>query len=162
MDKTRILQQGEEAKFQVAIKDFDMEANTFAVTLIYGYRRVKVEIEKSQMFQDGAGNWYFVFNTDNMVGRITALCTWRVPDADCSDGYREESDEQYLCFVATTPCPQFLVCPACTQDGRVTYTRTEESDIAGMYAYLACADYDRILTCDDEVILVLKDNNQNE
>ena len=162
MDKTRILQQGEDAKFQVAIKDFDMEVNIFTVTLIYGYRRVKVEIEKSQMFQDGAGNWYFVFNTDDMVGRVTVLCTWRVPDTDCPDGYREESDEQYLCFVATTPCPQFLVCPACTQEGRVTYTRTEVSDIAGLYAYLACADYDRILTCDDEVILVLKDNNQNE
>ncbi len=162
MDKTRILMQGEEAKFHVAIKDFDMDANSFAVTLIYGYRRVKMEITKAQMFQDGGGNWYFVFDTDGMVGRVTARCTWRVPDADCPDGYREESDEQYLCFVATTPCPQFIACPACTQDGRVTYTRTEESDVAGLYAYLACADYDRILTCDNEVILVLKEQTNNE
>lgn len=169
MDKTRILQQGEEAKFQISIKDFDMEANTFSVTLTYGYRRTTVEIAKSQMFQDGSGKWYLVFDTDGMVGRVTARCTWRVPDADCPDGYREETDEQYLCFVVTTPCPQFIACPACTDQDRVTYTRTEESDVAGLYAYLACADYDRILTCDNEVILVLKtpenetnnENNQN-
>ena len=171
MDKTRILQQGEEAKFQIVIKDFDQETGSFDVTLIYGYSRKEVNIDKSKMFQGGDGKWYFTFNTGDMVGRVTARCTWRVPDADCSDGYREETDEQYLCFVATTPCPQFIACPACTDQGRVIYTRTEESDIAGLYAYLACADYDRILTCDNEVILVLKstegesdsnDNNQNE
>ena len=168
MDKTRILQQGEEAKFQISIKDFDMEANTFSVTLTYGYRRTTVEIAKSQMFQDGSGKWYLVFDTDGMVGRVTARCTWRVPDADCPDGYREETDEQYLCFVASVPCPQFISCPQCSaNDNPVTYTRTEQSSIADEYTYLACADYDRILTCDNEVILVLKtlenenENNQN-
>ena len=163
MDKTRILAQGEEGKFQVDIKDFDMEANSFSVKLVYGYRRTVVEIPKSAMFQDGGGHWYFVFDTDGMVGRVTAICTWRVPDTDCPDGYREETEEQYLCFVATTPCPRFIACPACSEsDQRVTYTRTETSDIADMYTYLGCADYDRILTCDDEVILVLKEQTNNE
>lgn len=163
MDKTRILAQGEEGKFQVDIKDFDMEANSFNVKLVYGYRRTVVEIPKTQMFQDGGGKWYFAFDTEGMVGRVTAICTWRVPDTDCPDGYREETDEQYLCFVATTPCPRFIACPACSgTDQRVTYTRTETSDIADMYTYLGCADYDRILTCDDEVILVLKEQTNNE
>ena len=57
MDKTRILQQGEEAKFQIAIKDFDMEANDFQVTLIYGYRRTTQLITKGQMVHAADGKW---------------------------------------------------------------------------------------------------------
>ena len=165
MDKTRILQQGEEAKFQIEIKDFDMESNDFQVTLIYGYRRTTQLITKGQMVHAADGKWYFTFNTDGMVGRVSIECLWQVPDTDYADGYRQETDEQYLCFVASTPCPQFVSCPACsTSDLPVTYTRTEQSSIADLYAYLGCADYDRILTCDDEVILVLKEieNNNNE
>lgn len=166
MDKTRILQQGEEAKFQIAIKDFDMEANDFKVELVYGYRRTTVEIDKSQMVHSADGKYFFTFDTDGMVGRVTAVCTWHVPDTDYQDGYRQETDEQYLCFVASVPCPQFISCPQCgANDHPVTYTRTEQSSIADEYTYLACADYDRIITCDDEIILVKKEivvNNQNE
>ena len=165
MDKTRILQQGEEAKFQIAIKDFDMEANDFQVTLIWGYRRTTMVITKSQMVHAADGKWYFTFDTADMVGRVVIICTWQVPDTDYADGYRQETDEQYLCFVASTPCPQFVACPACTDDHPVTYTRTEQSSIADEYTYLGCADYDRIITCDDEIILVKKEivvNNQNE
>ena len=165
MDKTRILQQGEEAKFQIAIKDFDMESNDFQVTLIYGYRRTTQLITKGQMVHAADGKWYFTFDTDGMVGRVSIECLWQVPDTDYADGYRQETDEQYLCFVASTPCPQFVACPACTDDHPVTYTRTEQSSIADEYTYLACADYDRIITCDDEIILVRKEivvNNQNE
>ena len=165
MDKTRILQQGEEAKFQIAIKDFDMESNDFQVTLIYGYRRTTQLITKGQMVHAADGKWYFTFDTDGMVGRVSIECLWQVPDTDYADDYRQETDEQYLCFVASTPCPQFVACPACTDDHPVTYTRTEQSSIADEYTYLACADYDRIITCDDEIILVKKEivvNNQNE
>lgn len=158
MDKTRIIQQGEVAKFQVQIKDFDMEANDFRVELIYGYRRTTVTIEKSQMLENG-GTYYFTFDTANMVGRVTARCTWLVPDTDTPDGYRVKTDEQYLCFVVTTPCPQFLTCPACTEEHQVTYTRTDQSDIADKYQRLADR-YDRpLLTVDDEYIFVMKPNN---
>ena len=162
MDKTRILQQGEEAKFQVAIKDFDMDENDFKVELVYGYRRTTVEIDKSQMVRSANGKYFFTFDTDGMVGRVTAVCTWQVPDTDYADGYRQETDEQYLCFVASVPCPQFISCPQCgANDYPVTYTRTEQSSIADEYTYLACADYDRILTSDNEIILVLKENAEN-
>lgn len=163
MDKTRILQQGEEAKFQINIKDFDMDANDFKVELMYGYRRTTVEIDKSQMVHSADGKYFFTFDTDGMAGRVTAICTWQVPDTDYQDGYRQETDEQYLCFVASVPCPQFISCPQCgANDHTVTYTRTEQSSIADEYTYLACADYDRILTCDNEVILVLKEQTNNE
>ena len=162
MDKTRILQQGEEAKFQVDIADFNMADKEFSVTLIYGYRRTTVEILKNQMFQGADSKYYFAFDTDGMVGRVTAVCTWRVPDSDCDDGFREETDEQYLCFVANTPCPQFICAPNCDiNDHRVTYTRTETSSIADMYAYLETAEGDKIISCDNEILLVLKEETNN-
>ena len=157
MDKTRIIQQGEEVKFQVQIKDFDMEVNDFRVELIYGYRRTTVAIEKAQMLENG-GQYYIVFDTDDMVGRVTARCTWVGPDTDAPDGYREKTDEQFLGFIVTTPCPQFFTCPACTEEHPVPYTRTEQSDIADKYQRLA-DKYDRpLLTVDNEYIFVLKPN----
>ena len=165
MDKTRIIQQGEEAKFRIEIENFDIESGTLQVELIHGYRRQKITITKEQIFQGSDGNWYFTFSTEGITGRVTAVCTWRVPDTDCDDGYREEVDEQYLCFVVSTPCPQFVSCPNCdATEQRVTYTRTEQSSIADDYAYLGCADYDRIISVDDEIMLVLKEieNNNNE
>lgn len=158
MDKTRIIQQGEIAKFQVQIANFDMEANDFRVELIFGYRRKKATIEKSQMLENG-GTYYFTIGTASMVGRVTARCVWFVPDGDLDGGLREKDDEQYLCVVVDTPCPQFLTCPACTEEHPVTYTRTEQSDIAEKYQRLADR-YDRpLLTVDDEYIFVMKPNN---
>ena len=90
---------------------------------------------------------------------MTARCVWFVPDGDLDGGLREKDDEQYLCFVVTTPCPQFLTCPACTEEHPVTYTRTEQSDIAEKYQRLA-DKFDRpLLTVDDEYIFVMKPNN---
>ena len=165
MDKTRILQQGEEAKFQIEIKDFDMEENDFRVQLVWGYRRHAMTIEKNQMVHGADGKYYITFDTSQMSNRVTAICTWNVPDTDYADGYRQETNEQYLCFVAVVPCPR-LSCPTCafTQSQPVVYTRTETSSIADEYTYLSCSDYDLLLTCDDEILLVLKEiaeQNQN-
>lgn len=159
MDKTRIIQQGEVVKFQVQIADFDMEANNFRVELIYGYRRTTVTIEKGQMLDNG-GQYYIVFDTEDMVGRVTARCVWFVPDTDVQGSEREKTDEQFLCFVVTTPCPQFLTCPSCTDDHPVTYTRTEQSDIADKYQRLADR-YDRpLVTADGDYIFVVKPQNE--
>ena len=159
MDNTRIIQQGEVVKFQVQIADFDMEANNFRVELVYGYRRTTVTIEKEQMLENG-GQYYIVFDTEDMVGRVTARCVWLVPDTDVQGSEREKTDEQFLCFVVTTPCPQFLTCPACTDDHPVTYTRTEQSDIAEKYQRLADR-YDRpLVTVDGDFIFVVKPQNE--
>ena len=159
MDNTRIIQQGEVVKFQVQIADFDMEENDFRVELIYGYRRTTVTIEKDQMIENG-GQYYIVFDTEDMVGRVTARCVWMVPDTDVQGSEREKTDEQFLCFVVTTPCPQFLTCPACTDEHSVTYTRTEQSDIAEKYQRLADR-YDRpLLTSDGDYIFVVKPQNE--
>ena len=159
MDNTRIIQQGEVVKFQVQIADFDMEADNFRVEMIYGYRRTTVTIEKEQMLENG-GQYYIVFDTEDMVGRVTARCVWLVPDTDVQGSEREKTDEQFLCFVVTTPCPQFLTCPACTDEHPVTYTRTEQSDIAEKYQRLADR-YDRpLVTVDGDFIFVVKPQNE--
>lgn len=72
-----ILQQGQEAKVQVSIKDFDMRYRDFNVSLIYGYRRTVVEIPKSAMVHDSDWNYFFTFDTEGIVGKVTARCEWR-------------------------------------------------------------------------------------
>ena len=158
MDKKRIIQQGEVAKFQVQIQDFDMEANDFRVELIYGMRQKVVTINKSQMLENG-GQYFIIFDTSKMVARVTARCVWLVPDTDVEGGLREKTDEQYLCFVVATPCPQFICCPDCSAEHPVTYTRTDQSDIADKYQRLA-DKYDRpLVTADGETLFVLKPQN---
>ena len=170
MDKTRIIQQGEEVKFQVQIKDFDMEANDFRVELVYGYRRTTVTIEKVQMLEN-SGLFYIIFDTDDIVGRVTARCTWFIPDTDAPDSYREKVDEQFLCFVVTTPCPQFITCPKCSSVGHdVRYELTDEPDIAAKYLRLCVTEtvipehgdpypiYRPLVTRNDEYLYVLRES----
>lgn len=161
MDKTRILQRGEEAKFYIDIEGFDMDGRDFRVELIYGYRRHVMTITKEQMAKSTRNRWYFVFDTEDMLGKVTARCVWSVYDEDFPEYSREEVDEQYLCFVASTPCPQMIPCPACTIDRTVTYERTTESTLAELYKYLCDKDGNRIVSSDDCNILVLKEPINN-
>lgn len=161
MDKTRILQQGEEAKFYIDIDGFDMDGRVFRVELIYGYRRHVMTITKEQMAKSTRDRWYFVFDTEDMLGKVVARCVWSVYDEDFPENSREEVDEQYLCFVASVPCPQMIPCPACTQDRVVTYERTTESTLAELYKYLCDKDGNRIVSSDDCYMLVLKEPINN-
>lgn len=156
MESTRIIQQGEIAKFKIEIDSFDMLANDFKLELIYGYSRNIVEIKKSDMVDSG-GTYYFSFDTGEMVGRVIARCTWYLEDTDVEGSEREKVEEQYLCFVVTTPCPQFLTCPACdTTNQLVIYTRTEQSSIADRYQRLVDVYGRPIKTVDSEYIYVAK------
>lgn len=157
MESTRIIQQGEEAKFQIAISNFTLRTGEFKVELIYGFRRTIVEINKRDMFSDTDGNWYFCFDTDGMVGRVTARCTWYLEDADASGGIREKVDEQYLCFVVNNPCPMFITCPSCAGTHQVTYTRCDISNVEEYYYRLCDSNGNAILTSDNNYICVLKE-----
>lgn len=154
MDKTRILQQGEQAKFKVDIADFNQTDGYFAITLTYCYRRTQQRLEKADMLQDSAGAWYFTFDTDDIVGRVEVECEWRVEDTDFDEGYRVETDHQYLAFVAATPEPKFIACPQASDERPVTYTRTETSSVADRYRYLQTADNKVIVDLDLDVLLV--------
>ena len=101
MDKTRILQQGEEAKFKIAIKDLDMAANFFGLKLIYCYRQEEVKITKEMMFTDSGGEWYFTFGTGGIIGRVEVECTWHVPDTDDQGHQIEQAAQQNRRVVVT-------------------------------------------------------------
>lgn len=150
--------QGDEAKYQIRIDHdgFNMETDDFEIELSWGMMGQKLTIKKSDTIFSVDG-FFFIFNTDEMVGRVTARCTYLIPDIDCHDGLRTEVDEQLLCFVCTTPLPKFACVPAPSQcEHKVTYERIDQSDVASDYQYLATTEGDRLITADTEYILVLK------
>lgn len=158
MDKNKLIQQGEEAKFLVNIKNFDMHTDRFFIELMYSYRNTTIKLTKEDM-EETAEGWIMTFQTDNIVGRVTARCTWDVGDLDCKDLYRTKVDEQILCFVVPVPCPQFIACGSCgEEEHQVTYTHTDQSDIGGKYDRLVDVNEVPITTADNEYIYVLHEN----
>jgi hypothetical protein len=149
-----------------------MEDIDFKVELIYGYRRTTIEIEKSQMKQDTTGKWFFIFESDAMIGLVTARLTWILNDTDCPDGERTKVDEQQLCFVADATCTKLFACPCAKSDSVVTYTFTDDSDIASEFVRLCDCDGHPLATSDDlylyaradvaQQIQEILDNNEND
>ena len=152
MAELRIIPQGTEQKCFVEIKDVAMDDIDFTLELIYGMRRKVMTIEKSQMKQDTQGNWFFIFETHNMVGLLKARLTWILNDTDCTDGERTKVNEQPLCFVTVTACTKLFACPCQAEDQPVTYTFTDESDIASDYVRL-CDCYGHPIATSDDLYL---------
>jgi hypothetical protein len=153
------MKQGEEAKYAMRIdaQGFSMENDEFNVVLSWGMRGESITIEKSDMIFSIDGYYYFIFDTTDMIGKVTAKCTYHVPDFDCPDGLRTEVDTQFLCLIVTDPLPRIACVPAPSQcEHKVTYERTDQSDVASDYQYLASVEGDRFITIDTEYILVLK------
>lgn len=162
MDCTNIIRQGEEAKYAMRIdyEGFSMDTDDFKVTLSWGMQGDSLTISKSEMTANIEDGYFFIFDSTPMVGRVVARCTWYVPDIDCADNLRTVTDEQLLCFVAATPLPRFACVPAPSEcPHHVTYERSEQSDVASEYQYLASVEGDRLITKDTEYILVLKSLN---
>ena len=172
MAEITILRRGTEAKCYVDIKNVTMEDIDFKVELIYGYRRTTIEIEKSRMSQDTQGKWFFVFNTESIIGLLTARCTWYLTDTDCPDGERTKVDDQPLCFVADATCTKLFACPCAKSDSVVTYTFTDDSDIASEFVRLCDCDGHPLASSDDlylyaradvaQQIQEILDNNEND
>ena len=165
MDCTNILMQGDEAKYAMRIDHdgFNMETDEFELELSWGLMNKMMTIKKSDMTWTIDGYFYFIFDTSDMVGRVTAKCTYLVPDIDCPDGLRTEVDEQLLCFVCTDPLPKVACVPAQSAcEHKVTYERSDQSGVASNYQYLASTEGDRFITKDTEYILVLKSLSNNE
>ena len=159
---SNVIQQGEVVKFIMAItrEDFSMATGNFQVELSWGLLGQKKLISKADMLEAAAG-WVFSFDTSDVVGPVVAKATWYYDDADVPGAVRPETDEQLLCKVVSVPCPRFMTCPACSDDHDVTYTRTEESDIAAAYVRLVDV-YDRpLLTEDGEYIFALRSAVEN-
>jgi hypothetical protein len=174
MDAKNIIQQGELVKYIITSRNpnFNIEEDDFTVELLYGLMGRKLVVPKSEMVYGTDGEYIMQFSTKGMVGKVTARMTFFVHDTDVNpDGERQEVDEQVIAFVVTTPCPQFLACPACSSEGHdVNYERTEEPDIAAMYVRLCATEivtpesggepypiYRPLITRNDEYLYVLRD-----
>lgn len=161
MALSRIVQEGEKVKFQITItqQGFNMIQDNFRVKLTYGMLNQSVLITKEQMISNELDEWYFMFDTTGMVGRVVAECSFDIPDEDYPDGFRTEVNRQFLCTVVSYPYPKRICVPAgggCASHV-VQYERTEASDVEELYSYLVDRKGRQFITSDNETILVLKE-----
>lgn len=149
--------QGERAKYFISSEkpDFSLEDNDYYLEIVYGLQGKKITIQKSE-FLFLSDKWLFSFPTTDIVGPVIARLVMEIEDDTCSEGIRQEIDEQYISFVITSPCPKFVMCPACKGDHEIKYERTEESDIGDRYARLCDTNGHPIKTVDDGFIYVLR------
>ena len=137
MNVKNIIQQGEEAKYNIRIEreGFTMQDDDFRLTLVWGMKGGRLDIPKSQMMENEAGNW--LFPTKEMTGIVTAVCEYDVPDSDYADGFRTEKEEQPLCFVnANMRLPQMMKDEGIYNGRYVSYERRMRSDVRSLYVVL--------------------------
>ena len=145
MKQEFLIQAGDVAKYEVEIHhtDFDMARDDFQFEILGGMVGQKVVVTKSMMPCDEDGNWFLLFDSTGMAGKITAVCRYWVPDLDMPDGVREEVDRQYIGFATDSACPQFACECECTlADDHVTYKRVYRGDIHTLYLNLRTTEED--------------------
>ena len=156
-----IIQQGEMAKYQVIIEheDFSMTENDFRLILTWGMRGDSLTISKADMLENDNGQFYFTFNTKDMVGKVQVECQYDVPDDDYEDGYRTEVERQPLCFVNTSaklPCG----CDCGLYDGNhVTYVRQTRGGLKTLYVILRDFSGNILRDMNGSILRALKRNN---
>ena len=157
MDTKNIIQQGERAKYFVRSDkwNFNFEESSYHLEIIYGMTKQKIIIPKSG-FKYLNGHWFFSFTTDNIIGAVKARLVMEISDIDCPDDVRQEVDEQYIAFVVTDPCPQFLRCPCNRGTHEIVYERTEESDIGERYARLCDMNGNPLADAEGGYLFVLR------
>ena len=81
--------------FSLTADGFSMDDDDFKV-VIQGSKS-SVTLAKADCFDDGAGNWFFAFDSAEVgQGQPTGIFTAYVPDADFPDGFRTEVDKILL------------------------------------------------------------------
>lgn len=149
MDSKLIIPQGELVKFKIEISDpyYDISRDDFEIELLYGMLGKSIKIKKSDCII-GAEGCFFSFPTDDIIGKVSAICHYDVGDSD-TGGIRQRADMQMLCFVSPVPCPTFLTCPACaTEEHLVSYERITDSDATATYDLL-CDKYGTVFVTRD-------------
>lgn len=139
INSRNIIQAGQEAKYRIMIdrEGFSQHENDFEVVLQWGMKGQELTIPKSEMMENERGEFFFVFPTKDMVGVVTARCTYYVPDMDYADGLREEVEQQPLCFVNTGVALPHIMDDGGIYDGRhVSYERQSQSNMKSIYVVL--------------------------
>lgn len=168
MNKIDVIQKGGVAKYQLTIEreDFSMDTCDFSVTLYWGLYGQSLKITKEHMVHDEEWNVFFLFDTSDMIGAVTAECEYWVPDSDVdgsSDAAeqptdRREVDRQRLCFVTDVACTR-LQCCKCEGDGFVTYKRMMGNDMRTLYLIVRTKDKDPVVTAEGMVVRVRKEQH---
>lgn len=149
MDSKLIIPQGEQVKFKIEISDpyYDIGRDDFEIELVYGMLGKSIVIKKSECIISAEG-CFFSFPTNDMVGKVSAICHYNVGDSD-TGGIRQRVDMQRLCFISPVPCPTVMQCPACaTEEHLVSYERITDSDATATYDLL-CDKYGTVLVTRD-------------
>lgn len=161
MNKDKIIQKGDTAKYQLTIthQDFDQQRDDFFVILHYGMVGDTRRIDKKQMPHDEDGNWFLLFPTANLpLGQVKAETHYMVPDSDIEGGVREEVEWDWLGFVTDSPCPNFAGKCACHCDGEdhVTFMRVWRGDVNSLYMNLRTSDGEYVKDNDGNQLVVRK------
>jgi len=163
MDKDRIIQQGDTAKYQVIIRheDFDQQTDPFHVAISWGIPEQVLTIDREDMLHDEDGNFFMLVPTAGLVGPMKAYCHYYVTDSDMGSGQREEIDIQMLAFVTDTPCPHIPCCGQCAEDdAHVTYKRVWRSDTRSVWMNVRTADKQPVMDADGKQIRVHKSKEE--
>lgn len=160
MDKTKIIQKGDIAKFQVVIKreDFDQVRDNFFVILRWGIPQKDITIEKADMRTDEENHYFMIFNSAPMLGKVQAECHYMVPDTDMDGGVREEIDRQPLGFVVNTGCPEFACRNMCSgmDVKHVAYIRAFRDDVNTLFLNLRDSQQRQLTDSDGKNMRVRK------
>lgn len=164
MNKDKIIQKGDVAKYQIEIahEDFDQLFNDFCVILHFGMDCGTRHISKKQMFHDEEGNWFFTFNTKDLpLGPVKAETRYWVPDSDMDGGLREEAEWTWIGFITDNPCPRFAshFRDACVPD-HVTFRRTYRSDANTLYQDLLDVDNEYMKDSEEMQLKVRKPKSE--
>ena len=158
MDAKYIVNKGETAKYKITIRhdEFEQLRDDYKVILRWGMLCNSLVIKKSEMYVDEDGDTYFLFDTSNMIGLVSAWCKYKVPDQDLEVGYREEVDIQNLCFVIDSATPRFCGDFKTGGDGSVTYQRVYRSDVHTLFLNLRTNEGEYLKDSEGEQLRVRK------
>ena len=159
MDAKFIIQEGDVAKYQMLIEheDFDMMQDDFEVTLSWGMFGESMTVSKNEMAHDEDGNWFLIFNSSGMVGKVTAECRYWVPDTDMADGVREEVDRQYIGLATASACPQVACECEPLENRHVVYNRVWRGDVNTLYLNLRDSEKHPLRDSDGQQLRVRKE-----
>lgn len=164
MDKDKIIQKGDVAKYQIAIthEDFDQHRDDFYVVLHYGMTNKKLRIDKQDMVEDESNQFFLMFPSSDMTGMIKAETHYLVPDYDMDDMVRDEVEWSCLGFVTDSHCPLFSChcrCDCCDENdnNHVKFKRVWRSDVSSLFLYLRTRRGEPFM-CSDEMMLRVPKN----
>ena len=161
MDNSFIIQRGDTAKYQLTIEheDFDQNTGEFFVILPWGMKRESLTIQHSAMIQDEDGNWFVIFDSSAMLGKVTAETHYIVEDGDMPDDEREIINRKIIGLVTESPCPRLAGCSCeADSDTGVTWKRVYRSDVGTLYMGLRTCDQEPILDSQGNQLRVRKSN----